>query len=117
LRAGLASLVTSPWLPSHANETFVAVAVTKDPAQSAEYWLADLKAGTVTIATREAQENSDWDVIGSMETWEQVIDGRLNYYVALRSCQLRYCDSGDASPLVSETRAGILAHLLGLKTW
>jgi hypothetical protein len=46
------------------------------------------------------------------------MDGRLNYYMALRSCQLRYCDKDDeAGPLVPKARTGTLARLLGLAAW
>jgi len=116
LRAGLTSDGSSSRLAGPSNETFVVVATARDAAT--EYWLVDMGAGTVTFASRGAQENSDWDVIGPAETWEQVLDGRLNYYVALRSCQLRYCDNDDeAGPLVPEARTGMLARLLGLAAW
>jgi hypothetical protein len=116
LRAGLAPDGSGSGPAGPSNDTFVAVATARDAA--AEYWLVDLGAGTVTFASREAQENSDWDVIGPAETWEQVMDGRFNYYVALRSCQLRYCDNDDeAGPLVPEARTGTLARLLGLAAW
>jgi len=120
LRAGLAALsaggVPQRWEP-YAGETFVAVAVSKDPECPAEYWLVDLGAATVAPASREAQENSDWDMIGSVGAWEQVIDGEINISVALRSCQLRYCDNGEAPPLAADTRIEIIAYLLGLANW
>ena len=120
LRAGLAitrdAKISQRWEP-HAGETFVMAAVTKDPGHPAEYWLVDLAARTVSPVTREAQENSDWDLIGSAEAWERVLDGEINLSVALRSCQIRYCDNGDSTPLAADARIGIAAHLLGLARW
>ncbi len=120
LRAGTAALtgtrLTELWGP-YGSETFVAVAVTNDPMNPAEYWLVDLGAATVTPTGREAQENSDWDMIGSVDAWEHVMDGKVNISVALRSCQLRYCDNGQPPPLAADTRIGIIAHLLSLVSW
>lgn len=120
LRAGAEAVSrngsTQPWGP-HGSETFVAVAVTNSPANPAEYWLVDLGSATVTPTGREAQEASDWDMIGSVDAWENVIDGKVNLSVALRSCQLRYCDNGEATPLAADTRISILAHLLDLVSW
>lgn len=102
----------------HAAESFVTVWVPPDSDQPAEHWLVNLKEQSVTFAGRTAQENSDWDVVGSAAAWEQVINGRLNLSVALRSCQLRYCDADDeGGPLASDARIGILARLLGLTRW
>jgi hypothetical protein len=81
-------------------------------------WRIDLGAGTVVFAGRDAQESSDWDVIGSAAAWEQVMAGSLNLSAALRACQLRYCDSGDAGgPFAADIRLSILADLLGVVTW
>jgi len=105
------------WEP-HTGESMVAVAVPADPHQPAEYWLIDLKHRSVSFATRAAQEDSNWDVIGSTAAWEHVIAGTLNLSVALRSCQLRYCDSDDSGgPLAADTRITVLADLLGLVKW
>ena len=77
----------------------------------------DLKTWTVSPASQEAQEKSDWDIIGDADAWEKVIRRDLNLNVALRSCQLRYCDETHAGPQVSEARIGILASMLGLAVW
>jgi protein-tyrosine sulfotransferase len=120
LRNGLAALRDDKrpdhW-PAHAAETFVAVAVTKDSAHPAEYWLVDLGAGTVTLAAQETQESSGWDMIASVDTWEKIISGDVNLSVAMRSCQLRYCDNGETTPLLADTRIAILGQLLGLASW
>jgi hypothetical protein len=117
LRAGLASTArdgrAAQW-GTQGSETFVVIAVTKDQEYPADYWLADLGQATVTRVTKDAQEDSDWDAIGTVSAWEQVIEGEVNLSVALRSCALRYCDNGEAHPLVADTRVAILAQLLGL---
>jgi protein-tyrosine sulfotransferase len=101
----------------HASEIFVAVWIPTDPHQSAEHWLVNLHEGTVSFASRAAQEHSDWDIVGAAEAWQQVLSGRLNLNVALRACQLRYCDGDESSPLASAARISILAVLLGITSW
>jgi hypothetical protein len=119
LRSGLitASAQSARRAEPHASETFVAVAITKGAEHPAEYWLVDLSQATVVRAGHEAQENSDWDVIGTLDTWENVIDRRVNLSVALRSCDLRYCDNGETTPLAADARIAILGQLLGLSSW
>jgi hypothetical protein len=119
LRTGLGSAVGSlnrRWDP-HMSESFVAVSISGRPAAATEYWLVNLKEGIVTSACREVQEKSDWDIIGSAEAWDKIIQHELNLQVALRTCQLRYCDEANAGPVVAETRTRILAGLLGLASW
>jgi Sulfotransferase family len=116
LRDGLAADSAQPGA-ARQPESFAAVAVTGDPARPAEYWLVDLVAGTATLGGADLAENSDWDVIGSLDTWEQVMNRSLNLHVALRSCRLRYCDNGESAPMVSDTRIATLARLLDLANW
>ena len=104
-------------LGSHAGERFVAVAVTKGASRPAEYWLVDLGKATVSPVGHQAQEDSDWDVIGTLEAWQKVIDRQLNLSAALRSCELRYCDNGESTPVAADARLGILGQLLGLASW
>ena len=54
-----------------ASETFVAVEVDGRAVKTAEYWLVDLKGWTVSPASQEAQEQSDWDIIGHADAWER----------------------------------------------
>jgi hypothetical protein len=108
---------TSHWEPC-TSETMVVVSVPDDPREPAEHWLVDLGAKTVTFTSSAAQENSDWDVIGLANVWEKVIAGKLNLSAALRSYQLRYCDSDESQePVAAATRIGILADLLALADW
>jgi len=102
---------------AHGGETFVAVAVTRDPECVAEYWHVDLGRAVATRATKEAQENSDWDMIGTLGAWERVLAGEVNLSVALRSCDLRYCDNDETSPLAADKRIAIIARLLALVNW
>lgn len=119
LRAGVADAreqSSSRW-ERHAGEIFVAVWIPTDPNQAAEHWLVNLNEGAVSFASRAAQEHSDWDIVGAAEAWQQVMSGRLNLNVALRACQLRYCDGDESSPLASAARISILAALLGITSW
>lgn len=119
LRVGLDAATTDPvdGCGPHAAEAFVAVAIPSRPGVRTEYWLVDMKTGTVTAVGREAQEKSAWDIVGSVDAWEGVIRHNLNLNVALLSCQLRYCDDSDTGPVAADTRLRILAHLLGIATW
>jgi hypothetical protein len=120
LRAGLARAAdrggARRWGP-YGSESFVAVAVTRDSEHPAGYWLVDLGASTVTRVGREAQEDSTWDIIGTVRAWEQVMNGEVNLSVALRSCALRYCDNGEPMPQAADGRIGIVGELLGLVSW
>ena len=116
LRSGLAAASPQRW-DGHGSETFVAVVITRDTAHQAEYWLVDLAAATVTPVTRDAQEGSDWDVIAALEVWEKVLRRQVNLSVAVRSCELRYCDNGEPAPRTADSRIAILGELLGLAAW
>jgi Sulfotransferase family len=109
--------VTAEGWGERAKETFVAIWVPKHARQPAEHWLVDLGARTVRLASRVAQEDSDWDVIGSADAWEQVITGTVNLSAAMRACTIRYCDQDDSHPFTADSRISVLSHLLGLATW
>jgi hypothetical protein len=98
-------------------DTFVVVWIPSDPQQPAEHWQVDLNKRTVVFAGRSAQKDSAWDIVGSGDAWEQVITGRVNVSVALRACQLRYCDDNESSPVASEARIAMLANLLAITSW
>ena len=110
--AGVEAVVR--WQP-HATETLVAISVPEDPREPAEYWLVDLEARTAAFTSRTAQENSDWDIIGSADTWQELLAGKLNLSVAIRSCLLRYCENDETvDDLAGNTRIGIIADLLAI---
>jgi hypothetical protein len=119
LRAGLVSLRAGDVGGQEGDpaETFVAVWIPSEPGDPAEHRLVDLKAETVTLAGSAAQQDSDWDVVGSAEAWEQVLAGRPNLSVALRSCQLRYCDGAESQWPVGDQRIRLLGAMLGIAGW
>jgi hypothetical protein len=119
LRAGVTrmTLDSGGQLERFGAESFVAVWATADRRQLAEHWLVDLKARAVTFASQQAQQDSAWDIVGSEDAWEQVISGKLNLSVALRSCKLRYCDADESGPVASQDRIALLARLLALTSW
>jgi hypothetical protein len=67
--------------------------------------------------SQDAQEGSDWDVIAALEVWEKVLRRQLNLSVAIRSCELRYCDNGEPAPRAADSRIAILGELMGLAAW
>jgi hypothetical protein len=79
--------------------------------------MVDLGRGTVTQVTKDAQDGSDWDMVGTLGIWERVASGEVNLGVALRSCDLRYCDNDETTPLAADTRIAVLGQLLGLVNW
>lgn len=120
------------WAP-YAGESFELVATSAGPGPSAR-WLVDLSTRTIVGdggATRPAsddgggrQDEDDdgdlggaWEIIGSAETWELILSGRINISVALRNNTVRYCDEDEAGPVIVGTRIGLLSDLLGIATW
>jgi hypothetical protein len=79
-------------------------------------WLVDLASRTITGYDPETADE-DWNMIGSPEAWRGVLDGHTNLQVAVRRCELRYCDPGDEGPFDAQTRIAMLADLLGLSAW
>lgn len=66
--------------------------------------------------SRDADDQETvWDIVGSPETWQAVFTQRTNLGVALRRCELRYCETHEAGPLAADTRIGMLADLIGLR--
>ncbi len=119
LRASLAKLdqeTAESWGPYGA-ETFIVVCVPKDARRPAEHWQVDLSARAITAVDGSAQEKSNWDVVGSAEAWRQVILGNVNISVAVRGCQIRYCEDGDSRPQAGDARMRILSQLLGFAAW
>jgi hypothetical protein len=130
LRAGLALIdepFTRRWGPCSA-ETFSLIAI--PPAGTGQAgdtrWRVDLAAravaGSVAVpagpgaAGEAGRDDTAWDMVGSVEAWRAVLSGRTNLGVAIRRCELRYCDTGEEGPVVSDHRVAMLADLLGLKS-
>ena len=97
-------------------EAFMIVATPPAGAGAAREsrWRVDLAAGTVTHVPTAAGDDTAFDVVGSVDAWQAVLGGHTNLGVAMRRCELRYCDTGDAGPVVADLRIDMLADLLGL---
>lgn len=81
-------------------------------------WRVDLTTGKVSKYADDADDETEWDVLGSDQTWEAVLEGSVNLGVALRTHELRYCDTGDdGRPLTADSRIDLIADLLGVATW
>jgi protein-tyrosine sulfotransferase len=82
-------------------------------------WLVDLDARTVTVADDgdADPDDADWNILGSPETWDAVLSGRVNLHVALRRCDLRYCSAGEDVPFDADARIAMLVDLLGFSSW
>ena len=120
LRTGLARAAgqfTGRWEPC-ATGTFGIVATPSATSRGGPEgsWRVDPAAGTVTAVSPAASEDDEtaWDVIGSAETWQGVLDGHVNLGVAMRRCDLRYCDSDGDGPVLANIRLDMLAELLGV---
>ncbi len=146
LRAGLDqanAAFTSRWVP-YSLERFTLVSRRHQTAHAAQ-WLVDLAAGTVTFnmvtmpsaadadgaadtdsAVLGADDESttdggpEWSVIGTPEMWTAVLRGQVNLSVAMRKCDLRYCDyeePGNPGAPDADVRIDMMAALLGLTAW
>jgi len=80
----------------------------------------DLPAAAITSASGLGPGETggaQWDIVGSADTWKQVLDGGINLSVAFRTRQLRYCDTGDVAAAVPGIRIAMLGELLGITVW
>jgi hypothetical protein len=108
------------WLVDLATRTVTYDMVTTPPAAN-----AGGDAGTDPVETGADDEDTvdgdpDWSVIGTPEAWTAVLRGQVNLAVALRRCDLRYCDydePGNPATPVADVRIDMMAALLGLTTW
>jgi hypothetical protein len=122
LLSGLATLddgFSQQWQP-WSQEVFLVTVTASGGAAVAARWRVDLATRTVTSASGLAPGETGgarWDIVGSTDTWKQVLDGAANVSVAFRSRQLRYCDTGDVAPNVPSLRVAMLGELLGITSW
>lgn len=120
LRGGLARIDTASaerWADGQADGCIVAV---RSPGGRDEtYWQVDLVGRRLLDGNpdTEGDDTPDWSVVGSPRAWEAVLSGERNLSSALRACELRYCDTGDATPATSGARIAMLSELLGLTPW
>jgi hypothetical protein len=74
----------------------------------------DLATGSLTQLARADDDETSWDIVGSTDAWLAVLDGRTNLGVAIRRCELRYCDANEAGPVAADTRIAMLSDLISL---
>jgi Sulfotransferase family len=125
LRTGLARIGDSfdrRW-PPHADEAFGLVATAPRVGSRQDHrWRVDLASRSMTVtaihasteASHDAGDDTAWDVVGSAGAWEAVLAGRANLGVAMRRCDLRYCEDGESGALAADRRLSMLAELLAL---
>ena len=83
-------------------------------------WRVDLAARTVTVSAAVPGPDTAaarWELVGSADTWEQVISRSVNLNVAIRRREMRYADTGDAESAAPRVRTSMLAELLGVTMW
>jgi hypothetical protein len=98
------------------------VAVRSPGGRDEVCWLVDLARRCLAEANQEAQDaesedDAEWSVVGSPRAWEAVLRDERNLSAALRACELRYCDFGDAAVATTAARIAMLSELLGLTAW
>lgn len=108
----------SRWTP-YWQEPFRVIVVDGPGAAGAHsrQWRVDLRDRTVTCGDGVLCEVDDtaWDIVGSAAAWQDVLKGEVNFAVALRRCELRYCDNSEAaapSAITADSRIGMLSSLL-----
>jgi hypothetical protein len=81
-------------------------------------WRVCLAARTAIRLAEGDDDGTEWDVLGSAAAWDAVLSGDVNFGVALRRHELRYCDTGEGGPpFPAETRVDMLGDFLGLASW
>jgi hypothetical protein len=92
------------------------VAVRSAGGRDAACWEVDLAGRRLAEADRDAAGDREpgWGVVGSPQAWESVLLGERNLSAALRSCELRYCDTGDTEIPITSARIAMLSELLGV---
>ncbi len=100
------------------SEPFAVVATAPPGAGSSREsrWEVNVAARTVTpvTITPDERDQTVWDIVGAARAWQAVLSGQTNLGVAMRHCELRYCQTSDTGPVAADTRIGMLADLLGL---
>jgi hypothetical protein len=122
LLSGMARLdgqFASLWQPC-SRDVFLVTVTAPGGGGIAARWRVDLAAAAITSASGLGPGETggaQWDIIGSADTWKQVLDGGVNLSVAFRIRQLRYCDTGDVGAAVPGIRVAMLGELLGITVW
>jgi hypothetical protein len=125
LRAGLARIddsFTSRWA-NYTGEAFGLITIPQPGAGAGHEscWRVDLDSKALTFTAipagleqDESEDDTAWDIVGSADAWQALLTGRTNFGVAMRRCELRYCEGGKAGPMAAEARISMLADLLAL---
>jgi sulfotransferase family protein len=120
LGSGLAALngeFTRRW-DANATAPFGIVITGASGSGRSTRWRVDLAARNATRLGEDEDDGTEWDVLGSAAAWAAVLDRRVNLGVALRSHELRYCDtSDDQNPSATNSRIDMLADMLGVASW
>jgi hypothetical protein len=122
LLSGMARLdgqFASLWQPC-SREVFLVTVTAPGGGGIAARWRVDLAEAAITSASGLAPGETggaQWDIIGTADTWKQVLDGGINLSVAFRARHLRYCDTGDVAAAVPGIRVAMLGELLGITVW
>lgn len=77
-------------------------------------WHVNLSGREIVAGQDPGNDGDSWNIIASPQVWESVLSGELNLSVALRQCTVRYCDTGEDIPFVTDFRIAMFADLLGL---
>jgi hypothetical protein len=96
--------------------TIAALPGAADATAGPGIYRVDLPARTITTKTScdEGDDDTAWDIVGTAEVWQAVLTRRMNIGVALRRCDLRYCDSSDTGPVAADIRIGMLSEMVEL---
>jgi Sulfotransferase family len=101
---------------SCSDDAFCVIVLPAAKAKPPVRWRVDLAARAITCPAAD-NDDTAWDIIGTADVWDELVSDRLNFSVAMRRCQIRYLDSGEAPPAIHDIRIGMLADLLGLTSW
>jgi hypothetical protein len=125
LRAGLArtdKAFAGRWEPC-SGESFALVATAPvDAGGTGSRWIVDLAAGTITTSlvlpglAGDDGDSTAWDIVGEADAWQAVLSGSVNLGVAMRRCELRYCQSTESTSADARLRVGMLGELLSLRS-
>jgi hypothetical protein len=119
LRTGLDRIderFTSQWTPVLGDRFLLVSRPLVGGAEDESGWLVEVSSRTISRYDPDAADEA-WTIIGSPRAWSAVLAGEVNLHVAVRRCDLRYCDPGEEGPFDAQVRIGMLADLLSLSSW
>jgi hypothetical protein len=99
---------------SCAGELFTVVSARHPADDGALSWHINMPGKEIVAGQDRGNDDDHWNIIGAPEVWKAILSGELNLSVALRQCTVRYCDTGEDIPFLTELRIAMFADLLGL---